>query len=517
MKQHFASIILATSFIIHLSFSLGAINNSLHGWHEFRQTQTALSVRHVIRDGISLNYKTPVVGAPWKVPMEFPIYHAVVYAVHNVFNGKLEAEGRAVSLLFFYLSLIVLFQFINKLNITSNSHIKIIMAGILLSNYYMYWATVFLIESTALFFSILFAYLLYTNVFEKEKTNIASWFLAILIGIIGMLAKITAFIPIVFPVLLAMGLFFLFREGFAYAFKKLIIPCSIFVICILVQYWWVCYADAIKAENPIASVWISSSPDMKKWNFGTLNQRLSPSLWVHYFTGLGHYVGALYVFVFLAAMYNSYKSKKLLIFNIILLTIFFTGPLIFFNLYKVHTYYSITTNLFFIAFILLNILELCNSIPNKAMLPSLKNITVSTILFGLLLLFTYRLYHAGFNDKYHTSKHENNPYNEFADYIAQNTNKEAYFIVCGIKLNANITYYIDRKSINTSLGYIENSANTDMLIKRNGIENFSGIISVQNDTLEIRPSIQKLWKVNPKPKYKKLLQHNKPLWLCYYK
>ncbi len=517
MKKHLHSIILAISILIHLSFSLGAVSNSLFGWHEYRKTQTALTVQYFVKEGVSLDYKTPIVGAPWKVPMEFPTYQAIVYWVHSVFGGNLEAEGRIVSLIFFYLSLFIIYRFLAKLNITSKNNIKLIITGIILSNYYLYWGGVFLIETTALFFSVWYSYILYINTIEKERVKITSWLFLLIIGLIGMLTKVTAFIPIAFTILVAIGLHILSKNSFATTFKKLLIPCITFLICVVMQYWWVTYSDNIKLENPIAKQWASS--EIRAWNFGTLQQRLTPAQWTHYFNGLGHYVSALYALVFLIAGYNSFRNKRILGFNIVLLAIFFSGPLLFFNLFKVHTYYSIATNLFFIIFMFFNILELRNTIADKLVAPKLKLAGVTFLILGIFALYSYRIYNTGYKDKYYTSRPENNPYNEFIDYMTKHTDSDAYFVMCGNKLNSNLTYYMDRKSIDATIDYIDNRDIKDMLLKRNGTAHFNGIISFQSDTT-LKKSVAELWQVNPQPSYKCRIYDNSgilPDWLCYFK
>ena len=40
--------------------------------HSFRQTQTALTSYWFIHQGFQFAYETPVVGAPWAIPFEFP-------------------------------------------------------------------------------------------------------------------------------------------------------------------------------------------------------------------------------------------------------------------------------------------------------------------------------------------------------------------------------------------------------------------------------------------------------------
>src|SRR5688572_31609546 len=63
--------------------------------HPFRQTQTAISVFHMMRGGPWLAYYTPVLGAPWAIPFEAPLYHWSVAALATVF--PLELSGRIAS------------------------------------------------------------------------------------------------------------------------------------------------------------------------------------------------------------------------------------------------------------------------------------------------------------------------------------------------------------------------------------------------------------------------------------
>jgi hypothetical protein len=46
--------------------------------YSFRQTQTAITTYWLGINGFSLNYETPVVGPPWSIPFEFPLYQYMV-------------------------------------------------------------------------------------------------------------------------------------------------------------------------------------------------------------------------------------------------------------------------------------------------------------------------------------------------------------------------------------------------------------------------------------------------------
>ncbi len=73
--------------------------------HGFRQTQTALSIDAMRQDGFRLDYATPVLGKPWPIPMEFPLYQWLAAQVGERAGLPTAQAGRTVSLAAFYLAL----------------------------------------------------------------------------------------------------------------------------------------------------------------------------------------------------------------------------------------------------------------------------------------------------------------------------------------------------------------------------------------------------------------------------
>lgn len=77
---------------------------------EYRQAQTALSAYFIKEAGkFELAYPTPVLGKPWSIPMEFPLYQWMVVTVHHVTGLGLVKSARAVSMACFYLMLPAVF------------------------------------------------------------------------------------------------------------------------------------------------------------------------------------------------------------------------------------------------------------------------------------------------------------------------------------------------------------------------------------------------------------------------
>ena len=103
-----------TVFCLCLIFNLWGVSV---GWrslnlpgHEFRQAQTALTAYHVKQThDFSLDYATPVLGKPWAIPFEFPLYQWSVVVVSDRSGLGLIKAGRIVSLACFYLMVPALF------------------------------------------------------------------------------------------------------------------------------------------------------------------------------------------------------------------------------------------------------------------------------------------------------------------------------------------------------------------------------------------------------------------------
>ena len=73
--------LLVIAFIHALGVLAVGINQPLLDWHYFRQTQTALTAYWLLKGGPWFAYLTPVLGAPWSVPFEFPVYQLITAAV----------------------------------------------------------------------------------------------------------------------------------------------------------------------------------------------------------------------------------------------------------------------------------------------------------------------------------------------------------------------------------------------------------------------------------------------------
>jgi hypothetical protein len=119
--------------------------------HAFRQTQTAISAYYMAEDsGMFFDYITPVLGKPWSVPMELPIYQWIVARWHNLSSMGLDQSGKAISIVLWLACIWPVWRLLGSLGQT-NGQRCLTLVILYSSPLYLYWGRSFMIESTGLF------------------------------------------------------------------------------------------------------------------------------------------------------------------------------------------------------------------------------------------------------------------------------------------------------------------------------------------------------------------------------
>ena len=194
------TVIAVTLFVALLGFSLWGVGV---GWRsmnlpgcEFRQTQTAVSAFFIQKEhNFSLAYPTPVLGKPWSIPMEFPLYQWTVVGVSNTTGMALTQAGRAVSAVCFYLGLPAVYLLLARLGL-GRSRRLLALGFILCCPLYVFYARAFLIETMATMFGVWFM-LAYVRAVDQRSVG---WLLlAIFTGVGCGLVKVTTYMFFLFP------------------------------------------------------------------------------------------------------------------------------------------------------------------------------------------------------------------------------------------------------------------------------------------------------------------------------
>ncbi len=340
--------IIVSLFALALLVNLWALTRrwdaSLRDGHEFRQYQTALTAYYFQKDGLRLDYETPVLGPPWSIPLEFPFYQAVVAKLSKLSGLPLEQAGRLTSILFFYATLPAVWLLLRR-RMSDPWDRLLTLTPILLCPVLMFYSRTFMIESTALCLNVWFL-VAFDSVLERLRTGnlIAAW----LLGALAITTKVTTFAAawILLLALVIERISAWRRAGhtWLHAVNVTIIPALLaFSIPVATGMTWLIHSDHLKEAHPYAKALTSSS--LRPFTLGTFAQRVTPDWWAQ----MGHitvnqvlaWPGLLTVLGGLFLVAAPYRRLAL-----VCAVSYIGGFLLFANLYYIHDYYFYASVLF---------------------------------------------------------------------------------------------------------------------------------------------------------------------------
>ena len=330
-------VLFAAAGAFFLTASAVGWNNSLLDDNGFRQTQTAISTYYMVGRPPTLAYETPVLGPPWSLPFEFPLYQWLVAGLVTLLGTPLEQTGRLVSVAFFLLSLVPANALLRRLRLTKE-HRLMVLSLALVSPFYVFWSRTFLMESTALCFGL--GYLAFA-VACWEHPGLKPALGVLVAGTLAALVKITTFATCFLGVVLVLA-YTAFRRKTG---PWLWVHGLLHAVPVVLVLAWTHYADGVKAQNQFGQFLTARA--LHDWNFGTLEQRLNPESWAAIGRRLGLMVGHLgMVAVSLVGLFLAGRRWLEVGFCVLLA---FSGPLIFLNLHVVHEYYPYASGIYLIA------------------------------------------------------------------------------------------------------------------------------------------------------------------------
>jgi 4-amino-4-deoxy-L-arabinose transferase-like glycosyltransferase len=333
-------LLVAALFCFDVFVLLYGIDNGINDFlFSFRQTQTALTAYWLIREPHTFAYITPVLGAPWPMPFEYPIYQWLAVLLTKL-GVPLVPAGRLVSFAAFVGCLIPLWTMARDLRISRRAFL-VVAAVCLACPFYIYWSRTFMIETTALFFSLCW---LAGIVRSRSNPSPLLWLATLGFGCLAVLTKSTTFLsigPVAGAVYLYDAFVWLRRDRSVPSLYGLLWCGMLFAVPIAVGAAWVAASDHFKAPN-IYGTHLSSEA-LNAWNFGSFSQRFllrEPIL-----TSLKEtfgYIGLMVPILIALDLIRSNYRTAILFAVAGYLSAFF----IFTNLHIVHTYYQSSNAIF---------------------------------------------------------------------------------------------------------------------------------------------------------------------------
>ncbi len=420
----------------------------------FRQTQTAFTVQTFIFEGISLwNYSTPVLGYPYKVPFEFPVFQFTAYLLHSWIGGNLDLALRFTNIAYFYVSAYVLYLICKKI-ITDKTAVLSIVAVYLMSPYSIFWSRTAMIDFCSVAFGM--AYLLMVIEWIYSRSN-KLYILTLAIGAVAYLSKATSMLPMVvflvtyiwFSICKSIGISF--NSGLQ-EFQKLIQHIKLewsfylklvilLIVPISIGYMWVVHSDAVKTVS--GQEWLTSR-ELKDWNYGTIAQKLSPTNWGVIGGRIAvHILPWTNVFFLISIIFTSKWLRPVeREISIISGIAAFSTVLIFFNLYYIHEYYMMAIIPFISIVVGVNIKHIFSSLYKKR---HISLIVFLVVISGVSYLKTPDYFDI-IKDKSILS-YENSAIVQLGQYVKTITKYNENIIITDYDWSSEILYYCERKGL----------------------------------------------------------------------
>lgn len=236
---------------INFYFLLVGFTSNVSDLHGFRQTFTLIPAYYYLTEGLSLNYITPVLGAPWSIPTEFPIYQVLVFLISKLTGLEVIFAGRLISICSFYISLLLLYKILRNLALRPKQ-IFLILSIVLLTPMYIFWSRTTLIEPLSLASSLAFLYFFLKA--QMEFPRMRSFIIAIFFAILSANIKISTFIVALIPAISTYFYFTFLKQPSGILLNSLrsLATTGIIIIPIIIYIIWVGYTDHLKENNPLA-------------------------------------------------------------------------------------------------------------------------------------------------------------------------------------------------------------------------------------------------------------------------
>ncbi len=430
---YFCLLLICIAGLAHATYYLFlGIANPLLDLHAFRQSQTAVSAYWIWRGGPWLAYETPVLGFPWAVPFEFPIYQGLVAGLRTM-GVPIDIGGRLLSFCFYIGCLWPLWSFFRTLNLSRVAFLAV-AALFLWSPIYVFWSRTVLIESCALFFCLLWLALLAQYLKDATFGLLVG---AILAGSMGILSKVTTF-----PAVAVLGGLLVLTDTYqAWAAKRLLVrlrvlapTAAVFIVPLATEIAWIVFTDAVKQQNPFGALLTSSAAS--GWIFGSWEQRFGPALWQVLWDR------------FLPEIFGPTAAAAFVIIGVGIVSLRYTVPilaavfafifplLVFSNLHIVHNYYQIANAIFALIALGIAIAAIAET-RLKVLAPSLLAVFVTA------QIYYFHINYAGFI----AGDLSNNRILRVALLAKEKTLPTDSLIVIGQDFSSSVAYYSERRSL----------------------------------------------------------------------
>jgi len=316
--------------------------------HGFRQAQTLVSSYWMTRGDAWWLYATPVLGYPWSVPFEFPLYQWGVALMAMLPLGlDIDGAGRLLSTLAMIACLWPLRASLRGLGAPERL-VDITTVLFILSPLHLFWGRSAMIESTVLLLSLMFV----LSIQRMLARVTAGWLLAaIVFAVLAALVKVTTFFAfaLLAGALVAAELLRRVRRRDLSGALKLALAAALpIALALAALMGWLHASDQMKLGSVLAE--FSTSKNLSGWNFDQKPLRMLDAFWRDAVLRrmlpdiLGHAMWLLPLALLLLAP----SRRRWLPWLAAALALFLAPMLVFTKLHLIHNYYQMANATFLV-------------------------------------------------------------------------------------------------------------------------------------------------------------------------
>jgi type IV secretory pathway VirB3-like protein len=277
----------------------------------------------------------------------------------------------------------------------------------------------------------------------KKRNSKGLLLAACLIGCVAALSKVTTWLPfLALAFVWTVNQYIQWANKLSWIPKKKELAAQLFFTCgipFFIGYFWVKYSDIIKLENPLGINLTSTAPQMSRWNYGTIAQKISPDIWssilarCHTLFGLPFQALLIIILAMVALLITKKRWREALVMT----ALFLMAPAIFTNVHYIHDYYMNANGLFLIGLVAFASLALLES--------SAIRMRIGGWLFVLFILSSEL---TGYATLYQPLQQmPNSEILQVTDYLQKNTPDDSILIIIGADWNPLVPYYSHRRSL----------------------------------------------------------------------
>jgi Dolichyl-phosphate-mannose-protein mannosyltransferase len=300
------SLVLAIVLLVVLT-RLPSLGQPLVEKHDWRQTQTAYAALIYSESGIDmLHPKVPVLGPPFDMPYEFPIYQAMA-SIPMSAGVPPDLALRLVCLATFIASAFFLWGLMRHV-----AGPKVALATLVFFSFSplaIVWSRTSMIEYTATAGALA---MLWAGIVWRERLAPLVWVAAFGGALVAMLVKPTTGVFYVLPLIAYRTSREDPRRLIDFIRARLDLRLIVMVgIPVALALLWTRYADGIKAANLLTAPYTSAG--LSLWYFGTIAQRFDPEQWIAIAKRVGGGIlGITFAPLLLCAINPALRSRQVL-------------------------------------------------------------------------------------------------------------------------------------------------------------------------------------------------------------